>query len=731
MKKNKQILVMALSSLLVLAGCGTNDSSSDAGISSDGAESTSSTDGGDASSSNVDPSPIDSDSSSDQTKTYSIVANADSGATITGLAARAEAGTEVHFVLNVLDGFELGSIEAKSGTSAITLTEGLDGDYSFTMPKRGVSINVTTVRKKYKVTVNGSQEFIESVTQMKVGASDYSDLDTITETDVDDGEETMTSYNVAEFGATIKVDYKDSITGYELTGIEVNGESVVLEKGATSFTFVMPSKATSIKVSCDCTPISIKVNNSEHITLSLYEEDKVTEIKDSYIPYKVVYVEAVISDSDYAVKSLTYTAAGGSSTNIVSSYEDGYYHFTLPSLDNGVTITVSEYNLTAYKDYNFVGEYSRVVFGGTSAKDVSSFAEDSKITIAGSGEITYKVSAKSEKTGYLVDSATASTGEGKISTSQNGKYSTTSIAYDDNCIVFDSYFGGGVETSNDLSVGLKISDTNATYSTKSTQFAIGDVNYALASFYKDDALVENVLIERRVASSDTPINTIKFGVITEMLQGDYPTDAKAIFRIKDGDETVVSVGYQGNGGAGNRVALGDEYGTYTSTDGATLYLNGLSDAKYGDDTYAYAIDGSNVILSSNDKTINVTIDVDNKTFTVTKEEGVSVPAWYGKSYKGTAKWGANDDDDTGVYTVTFHSDEAKFDLNCAYGGNYKTNNIEYAVSNGTTIETKFYDAANKNGFTVTLVYNATTDKFTANGGVNGAYFKNTVFSLVA
>lgn len=731
MRKNKQILVLALSSLLVLAGCGNNDSSSNADASSSDGQVTSSIDGGDISSSDsdVNPSPVDSDSSDDETKKYSIATNVDSGATVTGLPPQAEAGAEIHFVLNVLDGFELNSIEAKSGTNTLSLTEGLDGDYSFTMPKRGVTINVTTIRKKYEVTINDSQKFIESVTQMKVGASDYSDLDTITETDIDEGEEVTTSFSAAEFGATIKVDYKDSVDGYKLMGIKVNGESVTLKKDAASFTFTMPSKATSVSVSYDYTPISIKVNNSEHITLSLYQEDKITEIKDSYTPYKDIYVKAVISDNNYAIKALTYTGINGV-TSIMSSLEDGYYHFNLPKIDAGVTITVSEYNLSAYKDYNFVGEYSRVYFGGTSAKDVTSFVENSKLSIASSGDITYKVSEQSEKTGYLVSGATSLTGEGMISTNQNGSYSTTTIAYDDNCIVFDSYFGGGAETTNDISVGVKVSDANAVYTTKSTQFKMGDVNYALASFYKDAALIENVLIERKTTSSDTPTNTIRFGVAVEMLEGDYVSDAEAIFRVKDGDDVIVAVGYQGEGGAKNRVALGDEYGDYTSTDNATLYLNGISEAKYNGDTYAYTIDGTSVVLSSNDKTVNVTIDVDNKTFTVTKEESASTPAWYGKTYKGTAQWGAYDEEARGTYTVVFHDNEAKFDLNCTLG-NAKTSDIEYEVSNGTTITTKFYDAANKNGFTVTLVYNATTDKFTANGGVNGAYFKNTVFSLVA
>ena len=735
MKKTK-LLVLGISSLLVLAGCTNNNSSSPVENSSSEISSitSSDTDKETSSSSNSEKSTSSetqssSSSSSEEVKEYEIFVTTDNGATISGMPNKAEVGTEVHFTLAIKTGFKLGEIFAKSGTNSIELTAGFDGDYSFIMPKRGVSITVSTTRESYELNVYDAQGFIASVKQKKAGATEYTDLETVTTTDTDDdGEEITSTYKAAEYGATVLATLNSSVKGYKLTGITVNGKAVDLADDATEFTFVMDHEATSITVSYSLTPVAVTIVNSDHFTLSLFASDKTTAVTDSYTPYEDLYIQASSSSDDYAIKAIVYSYTDSNSkinkVDITDYYEDGYYHFTMPKVDTGITITVTEYNLHAYNDYDFVGTYSHVDFSYSAAKDITAFDSAAKMTIAESGDITYVRSASRTYDDYSIGTVNGTTNEGTMSLTKAGNYDTATIAYKGNVIVYDSYFKGSASSSSDIAVGYKQSSDAVTYTAKATQFKIGSVTYALATFFEDGVEKENVLIERGST------NTIHYDVDVELLEGSYVSDATAVFKVKEGDETLLKVGYTGVGGAANRVTLGDEYGTYTTSDGKSLRLDGVSQAIYDDNSYSYTISGTTITLSSNSKIIVGTIDSSTMTFTVTSEEEVTTFAWYGKTYRGKAQWSYNDDEEESTYTVTFHSNESKFDQKCALG-NYSISDVDYTVSDGTIITTKFYDYSNKNGFSITMTYNASSDSFTVKGGVTGAYFNNATFTLVS
>ncbi len=736
--KKSTLLVLGISSLLVLAGCtNSNSSSSNETPSSEHPSSSSietkpsSEETASSSSSSTEQSSSSSSSSSEEAKEYDIFVTTSDGATITGIPSKAEAGEEVHFTLTIAVGFKLSSIAATSGTNSVELTAGFDGDYSFTMPKRGVSITVKTARESYELTTYDSQGFIQSVQQQKVGSTTYTDLETVTSTDTDDeGEEITSTFKAAEYGAIILVTYSTNVTGYVLSGITVGGKEIDLETGKTSFTFVMDHEATSITTRYTYTPISVKTTNSEHISLSLFESDKVTAVTNSYIPYEVLYVQATASDEDYGVRKIVYSYKDGNSeiktVDFTSSLEDGYYHFTLPMVDNEITITVTEYNLHAYKDYSFVGEYSHLDFSYAGARDLTAFDSVAKMTITESGDVNYVRSATATYADYSIGSVSGTQTSGTASLNKAASYSTASFSYSGDVLVYDSYLRESVNTSNDIAIAFKQSSAEATYLAKGTQFKIGDTTYALATFYENNVNVQNVLIERGSK------NTIHFDVDVEILEGTYVSDAKAVFTVKDGETTLLKIGYTGNGGATNRVTLGDEYGTYTAAGDKTLILDGVSSATYDGAVYSYTIasDGVTITLTSNSKTIIGTIDLATMTFTVLSEEEVTGLPWYGKTYKGTAQWSSSDTEAEATYTVAFHSNENKFDIKCSYGPFTKAD-IDYEVSNGTTVTTKFYDAANKSGFSVTMTYNASSDTFTVKGGVTGAYFNNAKFSLVS
>ena len=672
-------------------------------------------------SSSEESSSQSSESSSAEIKTYEIVSILDEGATLEGLPNEMAAGEEISFVLKIDDGFKFESLSIKSGLNSITPT--IDGNtYSFTMPKRGVTITVATSRLSYKLGISDTGHFISSITQKKVGSDSFVALGTVSEeSEPDEDDNTSTSsYNTAEYGAEILVTLNE-VSSYSIKGVTINDEAIEVADGDESFSFKMPAKDSLLEISYDLKPRPVSIVNSEHISLALTDSEG-NEIKGEAYPGSEIRISANISDSDYGVKTIKYSYLDSSNntktTDITLQKDnDGNWYFTYPyGANEGVTITVTEYDLNAYKDCAFIGEYQTVDLsnlGTTSLKDFTAF-NGKPLTIGASGDITYK-----EYVGYAIGSIDDASG--KISLTKNGSYDSASIYCGKYIAFFSTYLDSNFGY---LSVGVR---NGASYSIKGSQFAIDGTYYALVSVYDGETNLENALIER----GDDPV--IHFGVDVEMLEGDYVSDAKAIFRVKDSDSALLNVGYIDEGGAKNRVVLGAEYGTYKNGD-ASLYLNGNGLATYEGGSYNYSLsdDGSQATLTSNDKTVVVSIDKDAMTYSVVSDQEASTPAWYGKTYKGKSQWSAYDDEETGTWTVIFSSTEVKFDLNCAYGGgNSATAGIEYEVSNGTVISAKFYDAANKNGFSVTMTYDAVKDCFTVKGGGSGSYFKNAVFSLVS
>ena len=759
MKKN-QLMILAVSALLGLSGCsnGPIDASSkkEETSSSSNVSPASSGESEAPSSSTEKETPVSSSEKKDEEgssgsssapKVYDIVANCDEGAKVNLGASSAEKGAEVHFTLTVLDGFKLKSVSAKAGTGELSLTVGLDGDYSFSMPSRGVVITVVTERMSYKFTLNDTAKFVKSVAQKKVGSSSYADLDTASvEGEADEeGETSVSTYQTAEYGAEILLTFDSSVTNYELTGITVNGIASQIEEGASTYSFTMPAKDTSVSILSSYKTVPFVLTDSEHISLSLYSDEAGTkEIEKGCLPYQEVYLKATSSSEDYAVKKIVCSYPGTKdgvattlSKDLTSLYDQtiGLYKFAYPMTDGPVTIEVTEYYLNAYADSDFVGDYLLVDFmSSATAKDVDSFNEKGSFSIASSGDLSYLGTNGANKEGYAVsgyDAASSSlTLEG---TNYEGNKVISTLLNDGKVMVLDTYLDGNYANATYLSLGVKKKDPSATYHVYASQFALDGSRYIVASFYEGDTLIESVLVTRGSTNAAT------LGVDVEMLEGDHPSDAKSIFRVKKGGETLLSVGYTGEGGAANRASLGGEFGTYSNENGQSLYLNGNGLATYDGKSYGYTLDedGTAITLTSNDDIITAVLDKEGMAFEVITSEETSFP-WYGKSYKGRAQYSANDDDTSYSfeYTVSFASDGNTLSwTEHQTGGQYVASPVAYEVENGNVIKTKFYNYGHRlgesSGTDVTLTYNVAGDYFTAKGGFNGNYWANTKLTLVS
>ena len=738
--RKKTLLVLGASSLLLLAACSSSEGGSPRGESSSFGVSSSEVSAESSADSSAESSGSSSSiiSSSEEAKTFAISAESDGGAEVTLGKASASYGEEVHFTVSVLDGFALGEVSAQAGASKIALTVGLDGDYSFIMPKRGVAIKVSTSRKSYKLSVSDVAGFITSITQKKAGATDYVKLDTITEkgeTD-EEGEATSTSYSAAQYGAEVLLSFNADVAGYDLSGVSINGEDVTLSEGATSYSFTMPAKASNVSILYSYKKREVKLVDSSHIELSLFADSSCEkEIDGACAPYSNVYLKATPKDDDYGVKTITcsYTNSSGSVTtkDLTSFYDEssGLYPFTFPMSQGEVKISVTEYNLHAYRGASFVGDYLVCDFSYGPVKDYDSFMENASFTIEESGDLTYAKSLTSKYEDYAVSTYEESEGDGLIRLTKAGAYSSTSIAYDGNVLVFDSYLKTGVYESNDLSVAFKKAKSDASYSIKATQFKLGETTYALSSFYEGDSLIESLLIERGSR------NLFHFGVDVEMLEGESVNEKEAVFRVKEGGDTLLSVGYLGDGGAANRSVLGEEYGDYSAGEGKSLHLNGSGKATYDGVSYSYQLseDGTSITLTSNDLIIKGTIDKGAMSFALISEEQFTM-SWKGKSYKGTPQFSSSDSGSASFsYTAVFA--EEGMSLTWVESYTKYSAEVSYELESGTTIKTTFYNIANKKGSSkgasITLSYNAEGDYFIANGGLGGAYFKDTKMSLVS
>lgn len=758
MRKNA-LLILVSSALLSFSGCGaySEEASSSASftVAPESSSSVSFASSSESLSSSLSPHPSSesseeapfepSASSEHAAKEFNISIECDEGAKVTFLEEKAPAGKEVHFSISLLDGFSLKEASARAGSGELELTKGLDGDYSFAMPSGSVLIKVATSRKSYRLSLSDPGGFLKSVKQKKAGSNSYSDLDLVTaESEADEeGEAIPSSYKAAEFGAEILLSFNVSVDQYELTGIAINGVASPLDPGCESYSFLMKAEEMSVSLSYSYKSVAFELIASEHIALSLFADSSCEkEIKGSYIPYETVYLKATPNREGYGVKTLTctYASSSGGETkkDLISLYDEdtGLYSFTYPMASGVVRIALAEYDLHAYDGASFVGDYLNLDLSYGPSKDYGSFTEKSSLKILGSGDLVYARTETSVYSSFSIASYEEKDGTGLIQLQDESSYALPTLAYSRHLLVFDTYLKSPVSSSSDLVVALKKEKEGGDYSLQATQFKIGEVTYALACFFEGGAPLESILIER--SKGDYARNAIHFGVDVELLEGDAVSEEKAIFRVQEGGTALLSVGYVEEGGAKNRVALGEEFGTYADGEGKILYLNGSGSATYDGESYGYSLDedGATLTLSSNGGTIGGTIDKASMSFALSKKEEASMP-WMGKTYKGTPQYSSSDDDTSYsfAYSVTFSSEGCTLSWMEFSFSNYVAEGVAYEVENGNSIKTKFYNCGhtleNSSGASLTLTYHASGDYFTAKGGYNGAYFQNTKLSLVS
>ena len=241
-------------------------------------------------------------------------------------------------------------------TNQTYLDEDGDSYVTFLMPARNITLAAVTEINYVPFEVNLEQAPHTTVTAY-----------TLTE---DDTYQELEELKAVPY-ETVYLSFETSDENYKVT--EVSGTYLygsyssslsIRENSQTGYRyFNMPNGDDVTITVIESAKQSITLNNSEHISLSLFNkvDDQYVETTGGFYGDEL-YLKATINDASYSIQTIsaTYNKVGSDSTSSISlSLEnDGYYSFTIPSNSENIQITVNELDATKYQDYSFVGDYT-------------------------------------------------------------------------------------------------------------------------------------------------------------------------------------------------------------------------------------------------------------------------------------------------------------------------------------------------------------------------------------
>ena len=571
-------------------------------------------------------------------------------ADVVGLGSTAVVGSTAEFYLVMKPGFNFNSLSLKvhafRDEPIDFTTKTVDGKtvYSFVVPAGEILINVNATRSSFALRYE--DEFITNVYQTKVGT---------------DTRESC-RYDVAEFGADVEVQLR-STSAAKVKGIKIveTGLTVELKEGATSVHFTMPARSITIEVVTEIYYRYFETIDSEHLTLQAFVEDENGEptvlAEGKAIAGETVYIKVNGVSDSVGINTLIMhnPEAEYSYQENVDLLEDGpnaegYYTFEMPEVDTGVTITVTEKDLTAFLDYPFVGSYlGDNIYGTSTSTGKSVGTSNYSFTIDGAGDF-YRGSA------HTIVSATSTTGPGIAYLEEEGSDSDLFAYSADGKIIFSHYNFGSL-TSDDNLFAVKMQSPDDDPSLYTMDYEIfGNKSYVAVQYYRDGVEYAAAFVDYHGKTLNPHYN---LDVDFEFLDGTTKiTDTMAHYYVKDDEGNVLcEVSSTGIGGQNNRVILDGLQGTYTAAAGDTynlgdLVLDGAGGATLGSDitsTYKVGADGS-ISISHGKDTYVISLDTEAKTYAVSNHT-VAENEFIGNTYSGQFIDGW---DETNLASIVFY-----------------------------------------------------------------------------
>lgn len=629
--KKHSLLILSLSSFLLLAGC--NQTSTSSSSSEDASSSSISSSSNEESSSKPD----ETSSSSSMDSALAIRNGNEDCITLLDIPSSPKEGDSITFGYKVKTGYEFKN-EVKIITSSgeeIESTDNKDGTFTFTMPAETVTITLATRNRLYKISKDEETSSLIRLIKCEYTLDYLDNEEYISPTE----EDIWVHDSKAEYSRKVKV-YLTSSDVLSPTGIvipELDNQEINLEEDSDFVSFMMPSKSITIKVNSKKNIHPVTLNNSEHISLSLYSkiEGTYTQI-DGVTTGDEVYLKATSSDNKYSIKEISYSYSVSYGSDVVTKLtddylEDGYYKITVPSLKDGTPLvfSVSEIETGIYANYSFVGDYYGTQIRAGNGTDAQ-WSQMYRVSIDDSGLMTFSFDATDDRTDketYTITSAT-------------GKNSGEAIAVNDKGVSFKFFFNG---------TNL-IADSSFT---NSSEYITSDLYIAFkgdASFPEQHrGLYDSVIMDSSsyltVFELDNKENGDKTALYIDGKKKEIVTEGVSIditeagtYKPNDFNAQSASYNVLVNGIVKYRLKqtgkytparflLDDYYGEYKleGSDEVTLVLDGNGGGTYNGDNCTYEVSGENLLIKTTSKNVTISIDATNLTYTVIKEETISNP----------------------------------------------------------------------------------------------------------
>ena len=389
--------------------------------------------------------------------------------------------------------------------------------------------------------------------------------------------------------------------------------------------------------------------NSEHLTITFMNKsktqviDRVNSDTEYYVIITSEDIEAYLLDT----LILRYTTANSTTvteqdcTSYVTETATGYELLKRSAYtntdDNGYTYTVTEDNLRKYIDEPFCGDFVAFTTFTYTAVTYGSNTPLRTLSIAGSGKTTFQTRSL-KITSFDID--------------ENGVYilkdravnTVQEMFFKENCLIAgynstqDSFGTPFYSSSNDslsddvYAVKMLPNTTIDEYELHGLAFTIDNVTNVIAAIYHENSLYKAIFTRR---DTNKRIKEFHMDVDIDLMYGNFFYDNKSIFAVKEDGETLYTFGFSGNGGNYNRNLLPDYGGSYS--DGTNSLVLCETVAIYNGDIFipTLAEDGVTLTLKTANKTIVLTLDQNNKSFTIVSSESkeFSIGPFAGKKFR--------------------------------------------------------------------------------------------------
>ena len=715
--KKKLLIGIAMLSMLV-TGCNENkssDNSKEIINSSNVQESsnvpTSIIDSSFVSSSQPTSSSASSSKSSSQqtTVTIDIMNESPNVCSINPAAASGVPGQISSFTVVMKAGYTKLEVSAMDSHGVNMPLEESGDTYFFTIPQDGfVFVNVRAQKQ-----VQTQKLIVKDPKGILQGAPQYvtmTGVTTITDIVVGEGD----TYYRININSKVRFNFPNKINWNSL-GLTFNGRNYTPNsQNYVEIDFTDKTGDLLIEVYGQKAGSPLVANNSEHLTISFYNKSKTEEIDTVVTDFEYYVVVTSENKNIYLLDTLklSYTNKGSSSsTEYTLKIEDmtetdtGWQILrkssSMATNEDGFIWTVTEDNLNKYIDEPFCGDYvgfSTFTYQYNDYPDVSL----NKLQILGSGKVTFKNRSMKIRA-FDID-------ENNIYTLKNkDEYFTEFMYFQDGCLIAgyngsNDTFGTPFYTSatdslsDDVYAFKMMPNTNVTdYSATVQAFTIGDITSVISvinyqnNFYK-------AMYTRRDKSRH--VKEFYTNVTIDVMYGNSFIDAKAIYAIKKGEQTITRIGFSGDGGNRNKVVLPDYGGLYLNGTDQLVVCDGL--AIYKGKMFVSSIATNNTTLTLKNASGEYVLELNqaNATFTVTssKTNTLEKGPFAGKKFRhqfldGIVYVNPRTDEDMFGYYVEFSATDAK--LSCLadiYWDMSMSNTSQYAFGKTRNAD-YYYDSA--------------------------------------